>query len=589
MAGRNQFTGTIAGVFTSASDGNDEIQLRRYLSVFWRRKLVIAAAVGACGLLAVGLSLRQPNNFRASAEVLLQPSVTEDVFAPDSDAAAQTSSRSRIQTSIAVMTSRSVELAVEEELGFEPKVSISQQGETDVVAIIAVSRDREKAATVAQTYAEVYENLSKDRLVGDLLDAAGKVQVELDAVTAQIKAIEAPLIELDQAVLAAPLGEAREAAQAASDAARQQSAGELGGLRSRVENYSAQLDELRLSSQVIETGGVQIVSDAEIPERRFSPKPKTNLAMGIALGLIIGVVLAFVREHFDDRLTTKDDVAGVAGGLGVLAVVPASRSSRHRLLRRRRRPTVVSITAPTSMAAEGWRGLRTSVQYLGVGRALKILLVTSPNEGEGTSQAVANLAVTLARAGQRVVVVDGNLRRAQLHTLFGLPNDVGLSSVLSGQKALPDVIKRLPGDSSVAVVTAGPLPPNPSELLSTRRTREIFEMLAIEADFVIVEGPPVIPVTDSSILSAAVDGVALVVAARSTTQRSLALALELLDQVGAPMVGTVLTGAARPRRSISRPDGRGATGGQGRHRNGQGAARNGHGAARTADQVAAGR
>jgi non-specific protein-tyrosine kinase len=156
---------------------------------------------------------------------------------------------------------------------------------------------------------------------------------------------------------------------------------------------------------------------------------------------------------------------------------------------------------------------------------------------------VANLAVVLARAGERVVVVSCDLRRPRLHEFFDLPNSVGLTSVILGETPLSAALQAVPNEQRLLLLASGPVPPNPSELLSSNRTTELISALKYQADIVLLDVPPVLPVTDAAVLSSRADGVMLVATVGSTGTKHLTRSIELLRQVGAPLIGAILNGA----------------------------------------------
>jgi non-specific protein-tyrosine kinase len=233
---------------------------------------------------------------------------------------------------------------------------------------------------------------------------------------------------------------------------------------------------------------------------------------------------------------SKDDLER-ASGLQTLALIPAVEGWRDRDEAR-----LVSVAEPTSPPAESYRTLRTSIQFLGLERPLRTLQVTSPAAGEGKTTTLANLAVALARAGQQVVVACCDLRRPRVHEFFGLSNGIGFTNVLLGEAPLSAVLQPVEGVERLAVLASGPLPPNPSELLASRRTADVLAALAGGADVVLVDSPPVLPVTDAAVLAGQVDATVLVATVGDTTRREVARAVEVLRQVGAPLVGTVLNG-----------------------------------------------
>lgn len=521
----------------------DELDLRHYVSVLWRRKLVILSVVLALVGAALAWSLRQDSRYRATAEVLLQGNIGETILAPEPEAErGSNASRTRVETEIEVMQSRSVERAVAAKLGRPPRVSIKQRGTTDVVAISATSTDPERAAAEAQTYAEVFIEKRREQLVQGLLDASEKVQAELDPIREQIAAAQRPLADLD-ARIAQATGAFDSFTQRALEAQRQALATDidrqLSGLRARETSYATQLDELRLATTITRTGGIQIVSEAVVPDEPFAPRPARSALVALALALVVGVVVAFLRDHYDDRITSKDDLTMAARGLPVLGLIPtANRNERGA-------SKVVSQAAPQSAVAEAYRALRTSLHVVGVERPLKVIQVTSANAGEGKTTTLANLAVSLARVESRVVLVDCDLRRPQLHAFFGVDNVDGFLSLLAGQTTFAQSLQAVPGERNLRLIAAGPPPPNPSELLASRRTGEILRTLSEQFDYVLVDGPAVLPVTDALVLSGKADGVLLLAAAGKTTRRAFDRAVEMLAQLEAPVIGTVLNQATR--------------------------------------------
>jgi len=256
------------------------------------------------------------------------------------------------------------------------------------------------------------------------------------------------------------------------------------------------------------------------------------------VGLLLGVALAFLREYLDDSIRSKDDVEAALGTVPVITIVPRVEDWKDP-----EKTELVTIEQPKSAAAEAYRTLRTSVQFVGLDRAIRVVQLTSPVAAEGKTTTSANLGVALARAGKRVVMVDWDLRRPRIESFFGVDNSIGFTNVVVGDTSLADAVQRVPNEPRLAVLPSGPPPPNPSELLTTKRASDILTALGEEADYVIVDCPPLLPVTDAIIVAGLVDATILVVTANSTTKRQAASAVELLRQIDAPMVGSVLNGA----------------------------------------------
>ncbi len=201
---------------------------------------------------------------------------------------------------------------------------------------------------------------------------------------------------------------------------------------------------------------------------------------------------------------------------------------------------LVTLTAPRSAAAEAYQSLRTNIEFSSLGNDLKSLLVTCPDTETSKSDALANLAVVMADAGDRVIVVDGDLRRPLQHEIFGVRGDAGLTNWLQngGEPALTDTEV-----SHLRVLAAGPLPPNPVALLSHKRLAELLQTLTGEAEYVLVDAPPVLAVTDAALWASQVDGTLLAVTAGRTKREQAQRAKEVLEKVQSNIVGAVLLDA----------------------------------------------
>jgi non-specific protein-tyrosine kinase len=203
---------------------------------------------------------------------------------------------------------------------------------------------------------------------------------------------------------------------------------------------------------------------------------------------------------------------------------------------------LITLRDPRSPAAEAYRTLRTNIQFSSLDKPIHTLLVTSTSPDEGKSTTLSNLAVTIAQAEQRVILVDCDLRRPSLHTLFGVPNEQGLTSVIlnQGDGELPLHATSVPG---LSLLTSGPLPPRPADLLGSRRMEVLIERLRSEADMVLFDTPPVIAVTDAAVLATRLDGVLLVLQAGKTRRDRAREARRQLEKVKANIIGVVLNNA----------------------------------------------
>lgn len=204
-------------------------------------------------------------------------------------------------------------------------------------------------------------------------------------------------------------------------------------------------------------------------------------------------------------------------------------------------PLLVTLSQPQSPAAEAFRQLRTSVQFYSVDKPLQTVMVTSTTPDEGKSSVVANLAVTLAQAGRKVVLVDCDLRRPTLHTLFEVDNAAGLTTTLLDPAGTPALVAT--GVENLQLLPSGPVPPNPSELLASPKMTALLERLRADAEYVLFDAPPVVAVTDAAVLAPAVDGVLLVLKSGKSKRDMAQRAKEQLEKVNAHILGVVLTNA----------------------------------------------
>lgn len=511
--------------------------LREHLIVVQRRRgPILLVLLVVCGGLSA-LTLAQTPTYQATASVLLQPDLSESLG--DS---APVASLVNDQSEVEVMRSRSVADLAEAELGHEPEVSFATVPETSVVEVTATSSDPATAAADATGYAQVYVDSRRQGILEDLTEATVVLQEQLSDAETTLADAEAPLRELQAEVAATgdPPGRAlldRQLVDLESELAP-----DLSTLRARRTALQQQVDRLTLTSQLTTTGGARLISEAVEPTTPIEPRPLRNAALALVVGTALGLGLAFLLEQLDDRVHGRDEVDAATGGVAVLGLVPHSR-------RRDRRPVASPGELQDDPAlAEAFRALRTSIQFVHLARPVRSIQVTSAGATEGKTTTVAGLAVTLAQAGNRVVVVDGDLRRPRIHQLFDIDPSVGLTGVLTDEATVDEVLHPVADQPRLALVPYGSVPPNPSDLLATTRFRDLISTLEDECDFVVVDTPPLLPVADARVVAGAVDATLLVVAAERSKVKDVQLATDLLRQVDAPLVGVVLNQVPTSRR-----------------------------------------
>lgn len=314
---------------------------------------------------------------------------------------------------------------------------------------------------------------------------------------------------------------------------------------------------------------VSIVRPATESDHPVGAETLNTVLVGALLGLSLGVILAFVQETLDTSIGTIEDVEAYLE-VPVLGVVPHidARGTVQRILERRpalaqmdpeallSHALLITHFDPKSPVAEAYRTLRTNVQFARMERAGKILVVTSPTLQEGKTTTIVNLALTMAQSGQRTLLVGANLRRPSIHRFFGIEREPGLANILVGSVQWRDCIRTVadilmgrfemedimaaPGLDNLHIIEAGPIPANPSELLSTPAMTAFLRAVRDEYDVVLIDTPPVLPVTDSAIVSAQADGVILVYQAGKVGRLVLKRAKVHVENVGGKVWGVVL-------------------------------------------------
>lgn len=270
------------------------------------------------------------------------------------------------------------------------------------------------------------------------------------------------------------------------------------------------------------------LEDAQKPSSPLSPDVRKYVLLGAVAGLVLVYLIVFFRRFVDVRVRTTEDLKE-ATDVGVLGVLPKTNALDENWYLK---------DEADHQSEESLRQLRTNLRFVSVDNPPRSIIVTSPNPSEGKSTVTASLAHAFAKSGRPTVLVDADLRRPTIAKIFGLDNSVGLSQVLSGQVGIEDAIQQF-GDTELYVIPAGKIPPNPSELLGSTKMQRLVEELKTEY-LVLIDVPPLLPVTDGSLLSASVDGAILVTKVGSTRKDQAEAAKAMIDKVQGVVLGTVM-------------------------------------------------
>lgn len=499
--------------------------LRKYLRIIWRRKWLVIVPVLIITIGAyVATSLYSTPLYQSSAE-LLQRSSGLDKALLGSDVFQQSYSPERdMQTASELVKSPQVASAVAASMGEQlgdrdpaSMVNVSVIGKSDILRITITDTDAQRAADVANSFANEYINWRRG------------VDQEV---------LQAARIPLETQVLNTP-PELQESA-----------------------SYKVLKDKLETLKLIesIQTGNLELVKPATIATSPFSPKPMRTAIMALIASLAFGVGLAFIMEHLDTKVRSTGEISAVIQK-PVLAAVPKMSANNNGSLE--------TLANPSGASSESFRLLKTNLGYIEPDREIKSIMVTSAHAGEGKTTTIANLAVTMARAGQRVIVLDGDMRRPMLHHYMGIDNSIGLTNVIAGSCTLRESLQMIdaqdlaisssnlmantaiPGFSAstngvkpIYCATVGPIPPNPGELISSEKFGSLIDEARQYADIVLVDAPPLGAVGDAASMASKVDGVVVVVRIAQTPKKSLGLINHFIETVPTCVMGLVVTNAS---------------------------------------------
>lgn len=493
----------------------------------WRWLVGTTLLVMLIGLL---VSLTQPRSYVATTRILLPTVADSTVLISDPNAQLPFYADRQLQNQLQVIESIDLRQAVDRVYRGDLTVGhvtaeVATEG-SDAVSLSVTAPTARDAADIVNLYAEEYIKYSQARRL-DVLEAANaELQDRLDSVNEQRTAIAAPLAELEsRAAIDASLDPERAALEL-------ELRPQLDALDAQRSLYIRTQENLALTAGLAPQTIATVLDPAEPPMSPDSPHPVRDGIVSLMLGLGLGLALAFTREFLDVSIRTAEDLELATNGrYPVLGVIPGVSPTE-----------IVTPGSKTHPAiAEAFRALRTSVYFAELDRPMKLIQITSPSSGEGKTTIAANLAKVLGQAGHSVSIADCDLRRPTINELFASPVAPGLSELIANERSLVEVIVTV--DERTFLLPAGSRPTNPSELLGSQRAEHALGALARQTDYTVVDTPPVLPVTDSVVISRLVDAVLVVVHAGKTTRRQLHDALAALELASAPIIGLVLNRA----------------------------------------------
>ncbi len=499
------------------------MELRDYLNVVRARRWVIIQAVVIVTLASVVVSMLLPPTYQGEARVLVaEKGAGSSVFGSILGDLSSQPERS-LATQVQLMQLRPIAEQTIRKLGLKmrpdellERVKVSALGQTNVVVITADYSSPRGAADIANTMADAFVEWSRASKRERIKAAADELEGRLNEARSVILSVGRRINRATD----------KEKAAAEAQAELQIAAGLYTTLAEK-------LEQLRIDEQ-LEAGSGSVVSRAVVVNTPVSPQPVRNGMLGLAIGLILGVGMAFLYEYLDNTIKSTDEAERLLGApvLGHITLEKLEKGERRRL-------TIVDH--PGSAGAEAYRVLRNSLDFINFEHDIKTLLITSAAPGEGKSTVAANLAAGLAQAGAKVVLVSCDFRKPTMDQFFGVSNSIGLSDVLTGSNTLKAALQR-PGDEQLLILSSGKMPPNPSELLSSWKMEDLFKNLEDWADWVIVDSPPLLAVADAAAVARWADGVLMVTKGGSSTREAARKGREMLERVGARILGVVVWG-----------------------------------------------
>lgn len=509
---------------TFAFSEGTHVELQDYLKIVRRRKWVIIEAFVVVLVAAVVASLFQTRIYESTATLLVrEQDLGSTLFGQIMPELSMQPERG-LQTQLDLVKLRPIAEATIQELDLKTtpdqllsKVTVDARPQSNLMTIGVQDPDPKAAQRLANTLAEQYILWNRTLNTQDIVAARDEVKLKMTETEKNLVGI------------AKRIGKAGGTNNMPEDLRAQ------WGMATQLYSMLAEkYEQLRILSAT-NSGGSVLVAPGIRPNAPVKPNIPRNGALGAILGLALGIGFAFVFEHLDDSIKSKADIEEILG-LPVMGQIPLNKTAAATGLRE-----IVVNSDRFSAAAEAYRILRSNLHYSGVDNALRTFAVTSPGPEEGKTTVTANLAAAFATAGKKTRVLCCDLRKPVGHDIFQVPDREGLTDVLCDNVPLAGVI-RIEKTSGIEVVTSGPIPPDPSELLGSKRMGEVLVEAGASVDVLLLDTPPVGGVSDTLELASRVDGVLLVVNANKTPREAAKRALETLRGVDANVIGVVLNG-----------------------------------------------
>ncbi len=537
------------------NDFDDELELADYFRILQRRWPWVAVPLLAVVGLAAGLSATRPAVYCATAQVLLADS--EAQVAIQGNANVFVASRD-LANEINIAYSDTVRTEVVDQLGYDPEVAVTGDADSDVLWFEGCGDSPQVSADHANVWANVYVETKQQQAADSIGSAVGGFELRLSELRERRQEVRAPLDRVETRLAAATTDSARQALQIEADRVRADLTVELQLIDAQFETIAGTISQLQLDSELARTGTARVIQIAAAPLQPSNAPMSRNLVLGAVVGLILGAAAALLVENLDRSIKSSEDIAGVP----VLGSIPrpGRELSGEEL-------ALATMNHTESSVAEGYQRVRTALEFALLGRKITSLLITSPDKAEGKTTTSANLAWAMSAVDHRVVLADVDFRRPRIHDVFRCPPEPGLSDNLLHGTPLNQLALRVDGRrSNMVIIPTGVQPPSPGDFVASPAFSGLMRNLEAEADLVILDSPPVLPVPDALSMARQVDGVIVVARAGRTSRQQLTTTVDNLRAVGADVLGVCLTGV----KDETEPYGYGYGGSSGRSGRGSG-------------------
>lgn len=500
------------------------MELKQYILPLRRWWWLLIAATLIAAASSYLATLRQPPIYQTLSTLMIGQVITD----PNPTGAEFTLSRQLAENYAEIANREPVKIATMEALGLSwlPDYKATALPNGQFIEVVVTDTLPERAQAVANEIARQLILRSPTGSQSDEQDRQAFVQTQLDNLQLQITETENEIQILREA-----LGGMDSARQIADTQAQ------ITALEAKLADLQGIYSGLLANTQSGAINSISVIEEAYKPVVPIGPNKMLIILLSATVGLSLAVVAAFVLEYIDDTVKSPEEVekltlAPVIGYLSELDITDVG--------------ALYAADNPRHPSVEEMRTLRTNLEFAGVDQPLKTILVTSTEMEVGKTSVAANLAIVMSQAEKSVILVDADLRRPNVYNFYGFQNKIGLTDVFRGETALEDVTKKWSG-GEVSVITAGDLPPNPSELLGSKKMSEIMATLGSTADIVIIDGPPFV-VADAPVLASKVDGVLLIIRLSHTRKPAISAMMEQISRSGAKVIGVALNRI--PARSI---------------------------------------